>query len=113
MKRKNIFRRWKLGLVPFLLASCMGRPNLESERKELLKLHHLQQEAHLKENAKLLVDQFSENFITVNQGKVYKPTKAESIQRFTSYFEAVEFKSWEDAYPPSFTFSDDATMATS
>ena len=113
MKNKKIFLQWILILIPFLIASCSGRPDLESERNELLKLHHLQQEAHFQENAKLLVDQFSGNFISINHGEVHKPTKAESIRRFTNYFEAVEFKSWEDLYPPSFTFSDDATLATS
>jgi hypothetical protein len=93
--------------------SCLSTVDYNSEKKELLKLHQMQREAHLEKNAAKLVSQFSDDFISVNRGAINKPTKEESIAKFSQYFQAVDFICWDDIHPPTFNFSVDATMATS
>jgi hypothetical protein len=93
--------------------SCKNVPNLEAETKALLVLHNEQQKAHIEKNVGLFLNGISSDFIEVNRGKTKQATKEELRQKFQAYFNAVDFVKWDDATPPVFSFSDDATMATS
>jgi len=92
--------------------SCNNHPDFEAEKKTLLILHNEQRKAHMEKNVSLLIKDSSIDFIEVNRGLIKKPTQAESIKRFQSYFDAVDFVKWDDVSPPVFSFSDDGTMAT-
>ncbi len=94
------------------IQSCMDHPDLEKEKKAILALHNEQKKAHLEKDIDLLLGDGSDDFIEVNRGVVKKPTREESRTRFQSYFDAVDFVKWDDVSPPVFSFSDDATMAT-
>ena len=92
--------------------SCNNHPDFEAEKKAILILHNEQRKAHMEKNAPLLVRESPTDFIEVNRGLIKKPTQTESIKRFQSYFDAVDFVKWDDVSPPIFSFSDDGTMAT-
>ncbi|HMI80135.1 MAG TPA: hypothetical protein VK484_15155 [Ferruginibacter sp.] len=106
--------RSKLFIVALLtgIQSCETRPDLEKEKEAILAIHNDQRKAHMEKNVSLLVGDSSLDYIEVNRGFVKRPGHAESIKRFQSYFDAVDFIKWDDISPPVFSFSDDATMAT-
>lgn len=92
--------------------SCYNRPDFEAEKKAIMILHDQQRKAHIQKNVALLFGDSLTDFIEVNRGTIRKPTREESMKRFQSYFDAVDFVKWDDVSPPVFSFSDDATMAT-
>ena len=95
-----------------VIFSCTRQPDFEEEKKAIMVLHDQQRQAHFEKNVELLLAGGSEDFMDVNRGMIRKPTREESTKRLQSYFDAVEFVKWDDVSPPIFSFSDDATMAT-
>ncbi|MCF6130484.1 hypothetical protein L1S35_12430 [Flavobacterium sp. AS60] len=103
-----------LGLLIFALAiSCQNSDkfDLESETKEILKAEAKAREYHFKKNVKALLGGFSKDFISINNGKIEKPTYDESFKKFDSYFKSVEFIKWDNNLPPIVRFSDDGSIA--
>jgi hypothetical protein len=101
---------WLLSLT-FICTAC-DHPDLEQEKKEIMEIHNRQKNAHIEKNPDLLLSDSSHDFMEVNRGIIRKPTYSESFKRLTSYFNSVEFIKWDDVSDPIFSFSDDATMAT-
>ena len=87
-------------------------PSRNSTIQELLQLQSEQRSAHLAGNAKKLVDLFADEFINISNGKIARPTYAESLQRFQAYFDKVTFIAWDDITPPIIYVADDASLAT-
>ena len=103
-----------LGLLIFTLAiSCQNSEkfDLESETKEVLNAEAKAREYHFKKNVKALIASFSKDFISINKGKIEKPTYDESFKKFDSYFKSVEFIKWDNNMPPIVRFSDDGSIA--
>lgn len=98
-------------LAAILLAGCTQKPDLKKEETRLMSMHNDQRKAHLAKNAKLFVDQFADSLHSINKGKLSIITREAALKRFQSYFDAVEFKKWDDVNPPVISFSEDATMA--
>jgi len=96
----------------FSCQSEKSRPDLKTEINSILKLHNEQRRAHIEKNVDLLLKHNYADFYEVNRGMINKPSREESTKRFQSYFDAVDFVKWDDVTPPVFSFSDDATMAT-
>ncbi len=111
IKTTRCFRLQLLLSALILFYSCNNKPAPDAERKKLLALHQEQQEAHLHKNAKQFVEQFAENMVSVNRGKISVMAKDSALKRFQDYFRDVEFKKWEDVSPPLIEFSRDASMA--
>ncbi len=88
--------------------------NKVSELREIKKILDRERKAHLTKD----IDLFFKNSLAtdtvfnVGKGRVRIPTLEESKDRFTKYFNAVEFIRWDDAADPIFLFSNDSTMAT-
>jgi hypothetical protein len=80
--------------------------------QELLQLQSEQRNAHLTANAKKLVDLFADEFINISNGKIVRPTYAESLQRFQVYFDKVTFIAWDDVTPPIIHVAEDTSLAT-
>lgn len=90
---------------------CHENVHFEVEKQQLLQLHAAQQDAHLEENAAKFVEQFDEKMVMVNRGKISANGIEHAKTRIQEYFNAVEFKRWEDVSPPQIEFSKDGTMA--
>jgi len=59
-----------------------------------------------------MVEGFADNFLSVNRGRIDSLTSREAhVLRFQKYFDAVEFKKWDDVAPPAIRFSDDHSLA--
>jgi hypothetical protein len=79
---------------------------------ELLDLQRRQREAHLNGDAVQLVSLFADDFTSIRDGEVTKPSRDMSLERFTRYFELVSFRAWDDLADPVIEISVDATLAT-
>ena len=78
---------------------------------ELLELHRQQRAAHFNRDAKLLMSASADDFTSVSDGKIQKPSREKSISGMQSYFDSSTFIEWDDIAPPVIRVSDDATMA--
>ena len=102
-----------LVLVLFVLSSCGNKKNVNfsHEKKKILELHNAQRDYHFNKDSIAFANQLSENFISVNRGKISSPKKEETISRYHGYFSSVEFLKWDDVSDPIIKFSDDGSMA--
>jgi hypothetical protein len=96
-----------------LLFSCSNTPKIdwEAQRQEILKLDAEAREYHFKKDAKTLVEGFSKDFLSINKGKIDRPTYENSYQRFDAYFNSVKFIKWDNNKEPIVRFSDDGSIA--
>ncbi|MCA0151656.1 nuclear transport factor 2 family protein [Winogradskyella vincentii] len=85
--------------------------DIEKEREEILKLHNQQRDNHFNKDSIAFANQLSDNFISVNRGKITMPTKEENIKRYNSYFSSVNFVKWDDVSDPIIRFSEDGSLA--
>lgn len=99
--------------VAILFFSCSYPDNklVEEDRNRILALHEGQRAAHFGKDPKAMTNQFASNLISVNHGRISKADLQKDAERFQSYFDAVEFKKWDDVKPPEVRFSDDHTLA--
>ena len=113
MTMKLYFRFLYIGIILCQLMSCSNSNELDfdKEKTKILELHHLERKFHLEKMADELVNLQSEDFTTINAGEILKPTKEEGIKMFSSYFQSVEFESWNDIVEPTIKVSDDYTVA--
>ncbi|MCX2719177.1 nuclear transport factor 2 family protein [Lentiprolixibacter aurantiacus] len=103
----------KVLLLSVLLVACKEQNQFDIEKgtKEILKVHNLQRDYHFNKDSISFANQFSENFVSINNGIISRPKKSETISRYNSYFLSVDFIRWDDVTEPIILFSDDGTLA--
>jgi ketosteroid isomerase-like protein len=79
---------------------------------ELSDLQARQRDAHLQADAAGLVALFADDFVSVQDGDVSRPSRPDSLRRFERYFAQVSFVAWDDLEPPVIEVSGDGTLAT-
>jgi hypothetical protein len=62
----------------------------------------------MEKDVETLMDGVSENFISVNNGRINYPSLKDMRNSFTNYFDNTEFLSYIDLNEPIIGFSDDA-----
>lgn len=82
-------------------------------RKELIVTHKQTIEAHLNKDVDFLLKDVSENFMSVNEGKISYPSMKEMRESFTQYLDNTEFSVYRDLCDPIIGFSDDGSIAWS
>ena len=95
-----------------LLVAPAAAVDLEQERRELLRLGEAARAAHMTYDAAALVAPHADGFVSVSDGQVHRPSKAQSSAMFRRYFNGVVFRMWDDIAPPVVALSADATLAT-
>ena len=85
--------------------------NIEAERDKILQLHNAQRHNHFNKDSISFASHQSENFISVNKGKITHPKKEEMISKYHNYFSSVEFVKWDDVTNPIIRFSEDGKLA--
>ncbi|MDJ0645361.1 MAG: nuclear transport factor 2 family protein [Flavobacteriaceae bacterium] len=106
-------------IIIFLIALCCTmlscKKNNDSsfteEKEKILQLHNLQRAYHFNKDSVAFTNQLADSFISVNRGKLNRPTKEENIARLHQYFSSVDFVKWDDVAEPIVKFSDDGSMA--
>lgn len=100
-------------LVGASFHSCNQPLDLASAKREVMELHYKQRQYHVEEMPDAFVGLMTDDFMSVNRGKITKPTREASRERFVKYFDLVEFEKWDDLSEPVIRFSDDGSMAYS
>jgi len=67
-------------------------------------------DAHLKKDVDSLVQGVSEDFISVNNGKVNFPSIEDIRKNYSEYLENTEFSKYEDQMDPIIGFSEDGSI---
>jgi hypothetical protein len=94
-----------------LTSIACTKTSILEERDKILTLHKAQRDYHFKKDSIAFVNQLSENFISINKGRISTPKREETLSRYHSYFSSVEFLKWDDAEEPIIRFSDDGSLA--
>lgn len=102
---------WVWLTILVILPSCAPRARHAESEAELLQLQSLQRQAHLEKDAELLTSIFAEDFLSVQNGEISRPSRDESRAMFQAYFDRVEFLAWDDIVPPRIRVSADGTFA--
>lgn len=85
-------------------------PN-HSDREALLAIHEQILEAHRKRDVALMMSvEGAETVLVASRGNIHRVTKAESEQRWQTYFSEVTFSTYRDLQPPIVTISKDGTL---
>ena len=95
----------------FLSCNKAKENTLSVEKEKILTLHNLQRDYHFNKDSIAFLNQLSDNFISVNKGKITSPKRKETLTRYHRYFSSVEFVKWDDITPPIIKFSDDGSLA--
>jgi len=85
---------------------------IEIYSEEILGLHRQGIEAHLVKDVDFLVKHVSEDFMSVNNGRISYHT-VEELSSFTGYLSNTEFSSYRDLSEPVIGFYDDGSIAWS
>jgi hypothetical protein len=93
-----------------MFGAC-GSPDTDAARAEILELQATERAAHMNGDAELLVSLFADDFVSVQDGRITHPTRAESLERFRSYFQRSTLLAWDDLTPPEIHLSADGSMA--
>lgn len=88
-------------------------PDFEVLKKEILDLHRVTIEAHLRKDVDFLVGDISEDYVTVSNGEIRYPTAEEIRSTFTRYLDNTAFSEYRDLCEPIVGFSDDGSVAWS
>ena len=113
-------RKFLLIALATLWMSCGQKENhnvvtdeheLKGDIDKLMKIHAEERVAHFSKNADMMVAGFSDDFISVNRGRIDSLSKTDHKKRIQQYFNAVEFRKWDDLNPPVIRFSDDHSLA--
>lgn len=91
--------------------SCTHAPLADNNLNAIKAILAQEQRAHLEKNVSLLFGTEADSVLDINHGEVKKISPETGRQRFTNYFNAVDFIKWEDRAAPIFHFSADSTMA--
>ncbi len=89
----------------------MASGALASERDAVLRVQQQQREAHLQRDAEAMVATMADDFVSINNGSISRPTRAQRLERFRDYFSSVRFLEWADVSEPHLQLSADGTMA--
>lgn len=104
-----------LCLLLLLLCStgiaAQGKVDTEKERAALLEVHRTDRRAHFETDANLLLERFTDEFISVSSGKIERSTRADLKKMFEDYFKNAKYYEWDDLEPPVIRISNDASMA--
>ncbi len=93
------------------VASAQPSADLEKEKAELLRLHKSDREAHLKTDVDALLENSSEEMISVSRGKISRSSTADARKMFTGYFRDAKYYEWDDVEEPIVRVSRDGSMA--
>jgi len=113
MDFKRIIMKIILVICFAILTGCQRSPDFEILRSEILDLHKNLIEAHWNKDIEFFVRDISDDFISVGNGEIRKPTKEELQSSFTSYLNNTTFTEYKDLQEPIIGFSEDGSLAWS
>jgi hypothetical protein len=93
------------------IGGAQSKKDLAREVDRLLTIHESDRRAHFETDAKRIMENTGEEFISVSNGAVQKTTRAEDLRFFEQYFKDAKYYEWDDLEQPIVRVSNDASMA--
>jgi len=109
---KNFLRTLLVCFV-FLFVSCRPAPNFDRLRKEILDLHQMAIDAHLKKDVGFFTKDISDDYFSVGNGEIRNPAKEEITSQFERYLHSTTFTEYRNLREPIIGFSRDGSLAWS
>lgn len=91
-------------------AGCGPTVDVEDEKIELLRIHLADIQAHRDGDVAALMRTIREDFVSVADGRVDRPTREEIRDHFTAYLADASYEAYEDLMVPHAEVSSDGTM---
>ncbi len=86
-------------------------PDFKVLKSEILALHRRGIDTHLNKNVDFFIRDISENYLSVSNGEIHKPTLEEIKTQFTNYLNNTIFTEYKDLCEPIIGFSNDGSIA--
>ena len=101
-------------MVPFVtFIGCQSSPDFDSLRSEILDLHRTLIDAHWNKDIDFFTKDISQDYWSVGNGEIRRPTKEEITTQFTDYLNNTTFSEYRDLRDPIIGISKDGSMAWS
>ena len=100
-------------LLSLISSGCRSGPNFDELRTEILDLHKKTIDAHWKKDIDFFVKDISDDYFSVDNGEIRKPTKEEITARFSDYLKRTTFREYRNLQEPIIGFSKDGSLAWS
>ena len=107
----------KNGLKMFLMIffvtfiGCQSSPDFDIFRSEILDLHKTLIDAHWNKDIDFFTKDISEDYLSVGNGEIRKPTEEEITTQVTDYLNNTTFTEYRDLREPIIGFSKDGSLA--
>ena len=102
-----------LSIFTLTLLACHSNPDFEKLRSEILELHKTTIDAHWEKDIDFFTKDISDDYFSVGNGEIRKPTKLEVTKQFTNYLNNTTFTEYRDLQEPIIGFSKDGSLAWS
>lgn len=105
----------KMFLALFLMTffGCQASPDFEKSKAEILDLHKTFVDAHWNKDVDFFSEGLSENYFSVGDGEIRRPTQEEIRAQFVCYLNNTTFTEYRFLQEPIIGFSKDGSMAWS
>lgn len=92
---------------------CQSDSNSEKWRMKILALHKQTIDAHWKKDVGFFTKDISDDYFSVGNGEIRKPSKAQISRQFTDYLSTTTFSEYRDLQDPIIGISSDGSLAWS
>ncbi len=96
-----------------LFVSCRPAPNYDALRQQILNLHEMNIDAHMKKDVEFFAKDISDKYFSVGNGEIRNPSKEEITSQFERYLNSTTFTEYRNLREPTIGFSKDGSLAWS
>lgn len=100
-------------LLVAMLIGCQSGPDKEALKSEILTHHQKTIDAHWNKDVGFIVQDLSEDYFSVSDGEIRRPTKDEIRSTFDNYLHNTTFSEYRNLQEPIIGISRDGSMAWS
>jgi len=102
-----------LTFLTIAAVGCHSDSDIEKFRAEILALHKQTIDAHWKKDVGFFIQDISDNYFSVNNGEIRRPSKEEITRQFTDYLSNTTFTEYRNLQEPIIGISNDGSLAWS
>jgi hypothetical protein len=98
-------------VIIFVLFGCNCEPTEEELKQQILDIHKELINAHFRKDLDFFTRGISEDFVSVSNGEINKPTPEEITANYKNYITNTTFSEYRDLQEPIVGFSKDGSIA--
>ena len=116
MNSKSVIKKQHLFFFVIMfsiLVGCKQNPDKEVLKDQILGLHQKLIDAHFEKNLDFFTQGLSDNFISVKNGEIARPTLQQISESYKDYINNTTFSEYRDLQEPIIGFSEDGSIGWS